>query len=132
MKSLFHNAFLKPNVTLSVLSGVLVLFFAFALTTQAVFASAPLMQEDPTPTPTIEFTPTETPTVTATPIVTATPEGTLPPPGVTGTPTVLVPVTGADLSQPGSGSAAVGIWIALWLVGLLLIGYGLYARLEKQ
>ena len=55
------------------------------------------------------------------------------PPVVTGTPTQLVPVTGADLNQsnPG-GSANLGGWVVLWVIGLLLVGFGVKARLDRQ
>jgi len=82
-------------------------------------------------TPTVTVTATGVTPGAATFTATATRAGTLPPPSVTGTPTVLVPVTGADLTRP-SGEEGVGIWIALWLVGLLLIGYGLRSKLGKQ
>jgi hypothetical protein len=39
-------------------------------------------------------------------------------------------VTGADLDGSGPGNA--GMWIALWLVGLLLIGFGARARLRQR
>jgi hypothetical protein len=107
---------------------VLLFGFVFALAAQPVFASAPNLQDDPTVTPTV----TETPTITATLQVTATQVNTLPPPFVTGTPTVLVPVTGADLAQPGSGQANMGVWLALWILGLMLIVFGLYSRRQKR
>ena len=64
---------------------------------------------------------------------TATTTGTLAAPVVTGTPTQLVPVTGADLneSNPG-GSGNIGAWVALWVLGLLLVAFGVKARLDRQ
>ena len=76
-------------------------------------------------------TPTATLAATATATRTPTVAGTMPPPAVTGTPTMLVPVTGADLTQPGDPASA-GIWVALWLLGMLLILYGLRSKLVKR
>jgi hypothetical protein len=104
---------------------VVMLLFALFGAAGTPVSAAPALQDVPTETPTIIF-------VTETPVFTATPVNTLPPPAVTGTPTVLVPVTGADLSAPGEGGQAVGLWLALWLVGLALIVFGLYSRLAAK
>ncbi len=115
MKNRFH----KRSTTLplfALLSGTLLILFGlvFALSAQPAQAN-PLAQGYPVATST------------------ATQSGTLPPPSVTGTPTVLFPVTGADLTQPsGPQGTGVGVWIALWLIGLLLIGFGVRSKLWKQ
>jgi hypothetical protein len=84
--------------------------------------------------PVVTNTPTATVSGAATATRTVTPTsqgGTLPPPSVSGTPTVLFPVTGADFTSP-SGQSGIGVWVALWLLGLLMIGYGLRTKLGKQ
>lgn len=125
--------------TFAIVAGALLLVFGLLLSFSAQPAAAsPLLQTGyPIDTPTFTATFTSTPTVTATvgagtvtATVTATRSGTLAPPR-TGTPTQLVPVTGADLTQRPDQSA-VGFWIALWLVGLLLIGFGLRSRLGRR
>ena len=124
----------KRQSTLVILAGTLLLMVGLLLSLSAQPAVAsPLLQtgypgdETPTITATVGA---GTATSTATATVTATQGGTLAPPR-TGTPTQLVPVTGADLTQPPDQSA-VGFWIALWLVGLLLIGFGLRSRLSRR
>lgn len=126
-------------------AGALVLVFAlvFALSIQPVSASPSLQQATATRTPTVTRTPTitgtagtpaagtGTTTVTPSGSATATRINTLAAPNVYGTSTQLVPVTGADLTQSG-GKPDVGIWVALWLVGLLLIVYGLRLKLHKR
>jgi hypothetical protein len=136
------NRFQKQTnyfLLMACLSGTLLLLLGLLLSLTAHPALANPLAQGATGTPTGTVSPvaTNTPTVagtvaaTGTVTATATLAGTLPPPAVTGTPTVLVPVTGADLTSPGS-QAGVGIWIALWLVGLLLIGYGLRSKFGKQ
>lgn len=128
----------KRQSTLVILTGTLLLMVGLLLSLSAQPAVAsPLLQTgypgDATPTFTVTVgagTATATVSATATATVTATQGGTLAPPR-TGTPTQLVPVTGADLTQPPDQSA-VGFWIALWLVGLLLIGFGLRSRLSRR
>lgn len=100
---------------------MLALFFAFSVQPAQ---AGPLPQDYPVDTPTV------TATTQATATVTATVSGTMPPPAATGTPTQLVPVTGADLTQPGDPST--GVWVALWLLGMLLILYGLRSKLVKR
>jgi hypothetical protein len=122
------------------LSGILLILLGlvFILSAQPALAS-PSAQGYPVNTPTNSGYPVATATATATlsgaatATVTRTPtqSGSLPPPSVTGTPTVLFPVTGADLTRPSS-PGGVGVWIALWLLGLLLIGFGLRSKLGKQ
>ena len=48
-----------------------------------------------------------------------------------GTPTALVPVTGADLTQSSDQSRGV-LMVAIGLIGLFLIAYGVFSRLGKQ
>jgi hypothetical protein len=137
-------------MTFAFLAGALVLALglAFALAVQP--AQAGPLAQDPYPieTPTTDpFLPTATtdpqlPTATTdpqlptatqqvAPTVTATQSGTMPPPQVTGTPTQLVPITGDDLTPYGSPAGA-GAWVALWLVGMLLILVGLRAKLARR
>jgi len=86
--------------------------------------------------PALASTPAQVATATATATVasggTATVAATLAPPAVTGTPTALVPVTGADQTQSGE-QAAVALRVALGLLGLLLVAYGIRSyRLGKR
>jgi hypothetical protein len=109
---------------------IVVIAVAFALSAQPALANPAVYQ----PYPAVTDTPTVTLTVAAvTPTVTrtATLIYTLPPPQPTGTRTLLVPVTGADLSQP-PGQPVMGIWAAIWLVGLILITIGLRLKLNKR
>lgn len=82
--------------------------------------------EVPTEDPTED--PSETPTVTATedptPEGTPTPIPTLPPPEITGTPQVLLPVTGGDLSK-GSN-----MWMVV--IGIAMVSWGAFAILRKK
>ena len=109
---------------------ILVFAAAFALSAQPAQASPAGYQPYPavTDTPTVTLTTAPgTPTVTRT----ATLINTLAPPQPTGTRTLLVPVTGADLSQP-TGQPVMGIWAAVWLVGLILVTIGLRLKLNKR
>lgn len=82
--------------------------------------------EDPTEVPTEN--PFETPTVTITedptPEGTPTPIPTLPPPEITGTPQILLPVTGGDLSK-GSN-----IWMVV--IGIAMLSWGAFALLREK
>jgi hypothetical protein len=124
------------RTTLTFLAGLaLLLVMAAAFSAQPAQASPPLQDDYPVETPTtpVQATATTAPgqaTATTVPTAGVTPIVTLPPPAVTGTPTQLVPVTGADL--PGPGSMTIGVWVALWLMGLMLIAYGLRAKLGKR
>lgn len=110
----------------ALITGALILVFGFALmlSFQPVSASPQAQVE----------TPTETATVAATGTVTATQTqaGTMPPPAVTGTPTALVPITGADLTQPGGGVGGAILRFGLAILGLLLIAFGLRARTARR
>lgn len=94
-------------------------------TTGTVSATSATITGTVSTTPgTATITPTGTLTVIATRTLIRTPVGTR---------TLLVPVTGAELGPPGSQSAiSTGTWLALWLLGLLLIGYGVRSRLTKS
>lgn len=134
-----HKQTHKPRIiavlSLAVFLGA-VLGLAFALTPYAAQAS-PAFQGYPvdTETPTVTLTATTDGTATVTPTVTLT--VTLGAPAATGTATSLLPVTGADLTQQDGGGGSgvgdnVGLWIAVWLLGLLLIWFGMRARSSKQ
>jgi len=110
-----------------IIGGLVLAAVVFALPASPAVANPPAQDGYPVETE----TPTPTNTLTLSPTFTATLTGTLPPPVRTGTPTQLVPVTGADLTQPPPGSN-VGVWVALWLLGLLLVGFGASARLRKR
>lgn len=116
------------------LAGLFVVIVGLAVSMVVRPAQAsPLAQQNPTETHTVTVTATVTTTVVSTPTITRTPTTTLVgtlPVARTGTPTALVPRSGADFSQPG-GSGSAGMWIAIWLLGLLLLGYGLMSRLNK-
>jgi hypothetical protein len=131
MKKTFHKRSFSSTVLLC-LTGILLgmLGLVFSLAVRPVQAS-PLPQAGyPVGTPSVTVTATANGTTTVTPTPTNTLVGTLPAPARTGTPTALVPVTGGDFTQPGGG-ANVGTWIAIWLLGLILIGFGLLSRLNK-
>ena len=136
----------KKSLAFAAAGLVVALGLLFVLSSSA-FASTPNLQatatQDGYPAPvTATVTATVNPNVTLTPTATLgaatlTPtvtvtgtRATLQPPARTGTATMLVPVTGADLG-PGSGVSA-GIWVALWLIGLLLVFYGLRTKMEKR
>jgi hypothetical protein len=126
-------------VLLVFLSGMLLILFGLAVSipVQPALAQTGYPVETatepgyPVVTNTPGVTVTASSTVRVTITATATRAGTLPPPSVTGTPTVLFPVTGADLTTPG-GQGPVGMWVALWIVGLLLIGFGLRSKVWKR
>ena len=106
------------------LAGVLLLLFGlvFSMTSQPAMANTPAQ--------------VATATVTATTGVVVTPTNTVPatlaPPAATGTPTVLVPVTGADLTQPPDQSAVL-LRVGLGILGLMLVAYGIRSyRLGKR
>lgn len=94
----------------------------------------PTETEEPSQTPTETVTevptedPFETPTVTITedptPEGTPTPIPTLPPPEITGTPQVLLPVTGGDLSK-GSN-----MWMVV--IGIAMLSWGAFALLREK
>lgn len=111
------------------LAGALALAI-FLMAVLPAQASPPAQQPYPvdTATPTVTFTVTNTPSGSAT----VTPTVTLGAPVRTGTPTSLVPVTGVDLTNQGGAGSSVGLWIAVWLVGLLLIWFGLRSRMSKR
>lgn len=134
MKNESHK---RPSILnlLIILAGLTVVMLGFVFSVAVQPAQAQDGYPVDTPTVTVTATPTATgigaATATVTPTVTATRSGTLPPPARTGTPTSLVPVTGADLTRQ-DGEVNAGMWIAIWLVGLLLIGFGLRSRLSKR
>ena len=113
------------TLSLAVVVGLALglVFVLSALPAQASPIAQPYPGDTATPTVTFTATTTFTPTVTLT--------GTLGAPARTGTPTSLLPVTGVDLTQQ-DGGGSVGLWIAVWLLGLLLIWFGLRARSSKQ
>ncbi len=137
MKNQPHTRSSSMNLILC-LAGflVVILGLVFLTAVQPAEASPPAQDGYPVGTSTATMTATATATATVigaatlTPTATATRAGTLPAPARTGTPTALVPVTGADFTQPG-GQVNVGMWISIWLLGLLLIGFGLRARMSK-
>jgi heme/copper-type cytochrome/quinol oxidase subunit 2 len=136
MRNQFHKRPSFANV-MFFLAGifVMVLGLVFSVTVQPAEASPPVQDGYPvgTETATITLTPTVTLTggATLTPTATATRVGTLPAPARTGTPTALIPVTGADFTRQ-DGQVNVGMWVAIWLLGLILIGFGLRSRLSKR
>ncbi len=100
-----------------------------------------------TGTQTITGTVTGTQTITGTVTTTGTMTGTVTPGTPTQTATVgfgfatrtptvsfLIPSTGGELSRPSvlGETAGTGTFVALWLVGLLLVGYSLWARKGRQ
>lgn len=119
--------------TAVLLAGVmlLVLGFALALAAQPAFASAAFQATATTDAGATVIVATATNTV-AVATATNTVAATMAPPQVTGTPTSLVPVTGADLTQPGGPSSSALLWGALVLLGLILIGYALRSRMVKR
>ncbi len=130
----------SPNLKL-----FLALFSIFILLTGFVFATnaQPALASNPaqaaTGTATVAGSPTAAASVTAaatlapTAAGTATSVATLAAPAVTGTPTVLVPVTGADLTPPGGGQSGLILRIALGLLGLFLIVLGFRSyKLSKK
>ena len=128
MNKQFHKR-TSPAFLLAGLASILVVMLALAFSV----AVEPAQAQSATATATVTATATTagggagTPTHTPT----ATRAATLGAPTAAGTPTALIPVTGADLTQPG-GRAHLGTWIALWLLGLVLLGFGLRYRLSKR
>jgi hypothetical protein len=100
---------------------ILITGFVFAVTAQPALANNPAQAA--TGTATVVGTATAGATVSPTAAGSATAVATLPAPVPSGTPTALVPVTGADLTPPG-GQSGVLLHIALGLLGLLLIALG--------
>ena len=136
MKKQLHKHASSTTV-ITILAGFLVVMLGLVLSVAVQPAQAsPLPQAA---TATVTLTPAGSATVAATTgagtltvTATATQSGTLAAPVATGTSSALVPVTGADLTNQGGWGSNVGIWLAVWLVGLLLVGFGLRARLSKR
>ncbi len=126
---------------LSLLSTlILITGFVFAMNAQPAQASDQA-QAATTGTATVVGTSTATAAVTAAATLAPTATGaagsatavdTLAAPSLSGTPTALVPVTGADLTPPG-GQSGVILRIAIGLLGLFLIALGFRSyRLSKK
>lgn len=141
MNNQFHKRSLYQHITIS-LAGIL--FIALGLVLATAIQPAQAQAGAATATGTVTVAPTSGVTATTAPaggnvVATAAPtvaasattSGTLAAPVASGTPKALVPVTGADQTQQGGGSN-IGPWIAVWLVGLILIGFGWMARMNKR
>jgi len=117
MNDRIRNSYSKKH-QVAYLAWLLVLLFAFlfSVVVQPALAS-----------PAAQVTETATTTVTAT--VTNTTVATLPRP--TGTSTALVPVTGADLTQPAEPTG-LPLWPIVGLLGILLLVYGLTSRSKSS
>lgn len=134
-----HANFRKGAV---LLAGILLLVAGLVLIAQVDPAAASPVGQDgyPIETPFETVTPTVTVTITgtlSTPTLTptATITGTLGTPTVTPTqtrtPQVIPPVTGGEQALP-TGETNIGVWVAVWLLGLLLVVTGLRARPRSQ
>lgn len=148
---------LTARQTFLLLLGISLFLTGGILFTLPAGALAQTVTDTPTATSTATATATATATVTGTQTITGTVTGTVTTtvtvtgtitPGTptrtatvafgsaTRTPTarVLVPGTGGDLSRPSvfGDAAGTGTFVALWLVGLLLVGYSLWARKGRQ
>jgi hypothetical protein len=130
-----HSTARKKSFTPLACGLAFMLALSFAFSVHPVMAG--VLQATATVTPTITATVSGTPaatsaaTATATRTATATPVGTLSAPNAVGSPTALVPVTGADLTRPG-GPSNLGLWIAVWLLGMILIGVGVKLKLDRR
>jgi hypothetical protein len=118
---------------------------AFLMMIQPVSASAPAQAGTSTLVATTTLASTLEPSATSAAVATTAPTAaattaagtssgvsTLAAPSAgNGTPTALVPVTGADLTQPDPTSR-LAFEIGLGLLGLILIVYGISSRLAKR
>ncbi len=135
MNNHFRRQLANYKLFLSLFSAlILITGFVFAMSARPALASNAEQAATTTPTATVAQTETAvgTPTVAGTATATSVPIATLPAAIVTGTPTALVPVTGADLTPPG-GQSGIILRIATGLLGLFLIALGFRSyRLSKR
>lgn len=126
------NQFVQPNRTLVfvLIALVMILGMMFLLAIRPVSASPAFQAATGTVTSTAAAT-TSGAAATMAPTATGASATLAAPAAGAGTPTALVPVTGADRTQPGDQSRGV-LMIAIGLIGLFLIAYGVFSRLGKQ